>query len=71
MNQDELLLYLKEEMDFAHELWQELEPEIKTLEFRNYLLIQITNTIFGRRARPEVREMAQEYFESLNFSIQE
>lgn len=71
MNQDELLLYLKEEMDFACELWQELEPDSKTEEFRNYLLIQITNTIFGRRAQPEVRERALEYFESLNFDVKE
>ncbi len=56
-------------MDFACELWQELEPDSKTVEFRNYLLIQITNTIFGRSAQSEVREMARAYFESLNFTV--
>ncbi len=71
MGQDELLIYLKEEMDFACELWQELDPESKTIEFRQYLLIQITNTIFGRRAQPEVMRKAQEYFQSLNFTINE
>lgn len=71
MSQEELLEYIKEEMDFACELWQDLAEDRKTEEFRNYILIQITNTIFGRKANPEIINDAKVYFESLNFSVRD
>lgn len=69
MGQDELLDYMKDEMDFACELWQELSNDRKTVEFRNYLLVQITNTIFGRKANSKALKDAKLYFDSLNFTI--
>ena len=69
MEQEELLEYLKDEMDFAHELWCDLDPHQKTLEFRSYLCVQITSTIFGQRADLETINIAKEYFDSLGFDV--
>lgn len=67
MDQDELLEYLKEEMEFANELWADLAPERKTVEFKNYLRVQITSTIFGQQATKEILDQANVYFSNLNF----
>ena len=67
MEQEELLEYLKDEMDFAHELWVELEGHQKTDEFRSYLCVQITSTIFGQKADIKTIEVAKSYFDSLGF----
>lgn len=68
MEQEELLEYLKDEMDFAHELWVELGEDAKTEEFRSYLCVQITSTIFGQKADLNTISLAKKYFDSLGFS---
>lgn len=67
MDQKELLEYLKEEMEFACELWADLPTDRKTLEFKNYLRVQITSTIFGQQATKEIIDQAHAYFSNLDF----
>tara|TARA_B110000211_G_C14029457_1_gene531414 strand:+ start:409 stop:624 length:216 start_codon:yes stop_codon:yes gene_type:complete len=67
MEQDEILEYIKDEIDFAHELWQDLEESRKTESFKNYLKTQITSTIFAQQAPVEILNSALQHFEIKNF----
>ena len=67
MEQDEILEYIKDEIDFAHDLWQDLENYRKTEAFKNYLKTQITSTIFAQQAPDDILEAALKHFELKNF----
>jgi hypothetical protein len=67
MDQEDILEYIKDEIEFAHDLWQDLEDSSKTESFKNYLKIQITSTIFAQQAPVDVLQSALEHFEFLNF----
>lgn len=69
MDQVEILEYIKDEMEFAHDLWQDLNLSARTESFRNYLRTQITSTIFAQQANQETMQEALIYFESLPFEI--
>ncbi len=71
MSQNDLLEYIKDEMDFACELWQDLNSDKKTEAFRRYLYVQITSTIFAQQASKETIDSAKVYFESLCFDVPE
>lgn len=69
MNQVEILEYIKDEMEFAHDLWQDLNIESRTESFRSYLKTQITSTIFAQQADSDTMKAALIYFESLPFDM--